>query len=331
MALIEHLGLTLVAAVAIVGSIAIWATVIARISRGEELVPLEPRRPVPWTFFDLVLVMMAHVLFTGLGGVLLRDVWNIPLPAGVRELEPEQVGPVQLSYMGAVLATLVFAIALVKLRTGATSADLGFVPGRVWYDIALGAAGFLALAAPVFALQAILVYFFPVQHPLIDLVQAQPDQWTFFVVGLSVSLVAPFSEEFFLRVLVQGWLERVVALAVPGAFGSHAEQATGETAPSESQIGEAEPTDNPYAAPQTTRPKADNRAELNAVRSIPIIASALIFALLHVGQGPAPIPLFLLALGLGYLYQRTHRLWPSVVLHFLLNTSSLAMLWLETA
>jgi membrane protease YdiL (CAAX protease family) len=330
MALPDQLALTLVAAVAIVGSIAIWATVIARSSRGEELVPLEPRRPVPWTFFDLVLVMMAHVLFTGLGGVLLRDVWNIPLPAGLRELEPEQVGPVQLSYMAAVVATLVFALALVRLRVGATAADLGFMPRRVLYDVALGATGFLALAAPVYALQATLVYFFPIQHPLIDLVQAQPDQWTFLAVGLSVSLVAPLSEEFFLRVLLQGWLERVVAVAAPGAFGPNPHEAAEETAKRESAAGETQPTDNPYAAPQTTRLRSDFSVDDRAARAIPIVTSALVFALLHVGQGPAPIPLFLLALGLGYLYQRTHRLWPSVVLHFLLNTSSLAMLWLET-
>jgi membrane protease YdiL (CAAX protease family) len=30
---------------------------------------------------------------------------------------------------------------------------------------------------------------------------------------------------------------------------------------------------------------------------------------------------------LGYLYQRTHRLWPCVVLHLCLNAASLTMLW----
>lgn len=324
----EQVALIFLAAVAIVGSVAIWATVAGRVSKGEELVPLEPRRSAPWTLIDLVLVLMAHVLFMALGVVLLREVWEISLPIDLRHLETQQIGPVQFIHMAAVVATAAFGVALVRWRVGATASDLGLAPRRIAYDITLGAAGFLALAAPVYALQAVLVYFFPIQHPLIDLVQEQPDGWTFFFVGLSISLVAPLSEEFFLRVMVQGWLESVMATAVPGAFGPVAHDAA---APAESEPPAADPqVDNPFAAPQTVRPLANQVVDYRAARAIPIVISALVFALLHVGQGPAPIPLFLLALGLGYLYQRTHRLWPSVVLHFLLNTSSLAMLWLET-
>jgi membrane protease YdiL (CAAX protease family) len=196
--------------------------------------------------------------------------------------------------------------------------------------LALGATAFVALAAPVYALQALLVYFFPVQHPLIDLVQAQPDAWTFFIIGVSVSLVAPLSEELFLRVLLQGWLERVVAIAVPGSFVQSVSEAS-DLAGTNGEPTIEPPSDNPYAAPLAPLRSTEGNLDARTARAIPVIVSALVFALLHVGQGPAPIPLFLLALGLGYLYQRTHRLWPSVVLHFLLNTSSLAMLWLSVA
>ena len=331
MAFPEQLVLTLIAAAAIVGSIVIWAGVIARTTRGQEIIPLEPRRPVPWALLDLLLIFMAYLLFNGLAGLMLREVWNIRLPDDIRDMEAEHIAPLQLGYMAVALATLVFGVALTRLRVGATTSDFGLSLRRIHYDFALGLAGFIALAAPVYILQAILVYFFPIQHPLIDLVQAQPDAETFLVVGLSVSLIAPLSEEFFLRVMFQGWLERVVAAVAPGSFGSYSHRAAEENAEPESAAGEPPPTDNPYAASQSTRLQADDRVDFRAARAIPIILSALVFALLHVGQGPAPIPLFLLALGLGYLYQRTHRLWPSVVLHFLLNTSSLAMLWLETA
>ncbi len=56
--------------------------------------------------------------------------------------------------------------------------------------------------------------------------------------------------------------------------------------------------------------------------------SSALFALCHYGQGLAPISLFFLALVLGYLYQRTHRLWPSLVVHMLLNGGSIVILWL---
>jgi hypothetical protein len=131
-------------------------------------------------------------------------------------------------------------------------------------------------------------------------------------------------------VLFQGWLERVVAAAVPGAFEPIPFQSVEPAVETTATDGEPPQTDNPYAAPQSTRLRTNDNIDYRAARAIPVVTSALVFALLHVGQGPAPIPLFLLALGLGYLYQRTHRLWPSVVLHFLLNTSSLAMLWVET-
>jgi membrane protease YdiL (CAAX protease family) len=57
-----------------------------------------------------------------------------------------------------------------------------------------------------------------------------------------------------------------------------------------------------------------------------ITISSAIFALVHWGQGAAPIPLFIFALMLGYLYHKTHRLIPSVTAHFLLNAVSMAML-----
>jgi membrane protease YdiL (CAAX protease family) len=58
--------------------------------------------------------------------------------------------------------------------------------------------------------------------------------------------------------------------------------------------------------------------------------SSLLFAMTHWGQGLAPIPLFFFAAILGYVYQRTHRLWPSLVAHSLLNAGSMAILWLST-
>ena len=57
--------------------------------------------------------------------------------------------------------------------------------------------------------------------------------------------------------------------------------------------------------------------------------SATLFAALHASHGPDPIPLFMLAVGLGYLYQRTHRILPCVTVHFLLNSVTLAVFLLQ--
>ena len=58
----------------------------------------------------------------------------------------------------------------------------------------------------------------------------------------------------------------------------------------------------------------------------PVILSSVTFALLHAGHGPDPIPLFFLAVVLGYLYAKTHRLLPSIVVHMALNGLSMLML-----
>jgi len=57
----------------------------------------------------------------------------------------------------------------------------------------------------------------------------------------------------------------------------------------------------------------------------PIYATSLLFALMHLGQGAAPIPLFFLSVGLGFLYQRTGRLFPAIIVHMLLNGATLSM------
>jgi membrane protease YdiL (CAAX protease family) len=323
--------IALVVIAAITASVAVWTTIIVRLRHGQQILPLEPRRPAPWAFVDLVLVVMAYILLMMLGQVLLRNVSGIEVPEDVRALGDHLI-PLQLAYIGAMLATLVFAVVLVCLRSGATAADLGLRLDRWRYDLLVGIVAFIALAPPVYALQATLVHFFPTQHPLIDILREGPGTDVVFVVSLSVAVVAPLSEEFLLRVLLQGWMERVVATTTPSAF----RPAGGETTelpaaePRSVPAGEAQ-SENPYAAPQARSFSEYDTGEIGLARAIPIVTSALIFALLHVGHGPAPLPLFFLALGLGYLYQRTHRLWPSVLVHCLLNTSSLLMLWLVPA
>ena len=57
-----------------------------------------------------------------------------------------------------------------------------------------------------------------------------------------------------------------------------------------------------------------------------IVFSSLLFAAMHWDHGAAPVSLFFFSLGLGWLYQRTHRLLPSIVVHLCLNACSLMLL-----
>jgi membrane protease YdiL (CAAX protease family) len=118
---------------------------------------------------------------------------------------------------------------------------------------------------------------------------------------------APIVEEFLFRGIVQGWMERIlVDHPVPAEIAMPTEAAS--TSADESQ---QIPASTPVEAANAGRPSW-----------APIVCSSLLFAFAHIGHGPDPIPIFFLALGLGYLYRQTHRIWPGVVVHLLLNAFS---------
>jgi membrane protease YdiL (CAAX protease family) len=62
--------------------------------------------------------------------------------------------------------------------------------------------------------------------------------------------------------------------------------------------------------------------------SLPILVSSMLFAWAHLGHGTDPFPLFVLSLFLGFVYQRTHCILPSIVLHAMFNLLSMLMFWL---
>ena len=51
----------------------------------------------------------------------------------------------------------------------------------------------------------------------------------------------------------------------------------------------------------------------------PIVVTSFVFAVLHLGQGAAPIPLFFLSLGLGFLYRQTGCIAAPMIVHMVLN------------
>ena len=148
--------------------------------------------------------------------------------------------------------------------------------------------------------------------------------------GISAVVVAPLFEEFLFRVLIQGCFEAVEAkrrwlLAArwsPRPTAS-ATQAAGTSAEPGSEIN----PERSLAAPARSAPTEAELTAMGGPAAWPIVVTSALFALMHLGQGAAPIPLFIFSLFLGYVYQRTHRIWPSLVAHMLLNGSSMATLW----
>jgi membrane protease YdiL (CAAX protease family) len=134
-------------------------------------------------------------------------------------------------------------------------------------------------------------------------------------------VAAPLYEETAFRLVFQGWLERREMLAQPVVAHEVAPSVDAASEPSE--VGadgierlEAEPL------PQVTYTYAPPGW-------LPVVISGIVFGLAHYGHGVSPIPLILLGAVMGYLYQRTHRITPSIICHVLFNAFTFVLLALQ--
>lgn len=361
-----------IVALAVLGGFFVcWFLAIVKLWRRQPLLAYEPRRPVPWGLIDLLLVVL--VLY-GLAKLSLYCLQSQFGPGAGAENQPYTLQQSMLIIMADTAmkgVTMLIVTPVIMLRTGCTWRDLGVVPKEAGRDIAIGLAAFCMLAPIVYAIQAALTTLQPYKHPLIDMLTQNPSVELFALLAFSAAILAPLSEEWAFRVLLQGWLERLVShtgnpfhllfggispaepmilednKTQPLAAGAVPVQSDGITflprsEPLQPGIQWIDPA-NPYAPPQAvTEPAlafadvpiaATMNLELNTPSMwqqwLPIYLSSIIFALMHFSHGLAWIPLTILAFGLGYIYQRTHRILPSITVHFCLNGLSMAAFWVQ--
>jgi membrane protease YdiL (CAAX protease family) len=330
---------------AIVASLLVWVRIIGRRQSGQPVVPREPRIAVPWHFAHVFIIVLTYLtLQIGVAAVVL-GAYDLQLPAAADagelpvadegNIPPEKLPAVLLANALANLLVVAISMLLLRFSAGATLVDFGFVPWRPHYDIPLGVAAFFASLLPVYAIQMVLTQFFPSKHPVAQLLTENSSPAMLMLCALSAAVVAPVAEEFLFRGILQGWLERSASPSrEPAAISDQYDKPTGfeDRLEASHPAGSEGDSANPYRSPDvgTIAREAARDDEWTPSRwqqCRPILLSSLAFALVHLGHGPDPIPLFILALVLGYLYQRTHRLWPCIVLHMCLNSASLAMLW----
>jgi membrane protease YdiL (CAAX protease family) len=226
-------------------------------------------------------------------------------------------------------ALVLALLTVMVILSEATLTDLGFPKNaaELARDIRIGVIAWLACIAPVYATQiALTMIFGPTEgHLLLNVVQEKPDMITFLVAFVVAVVLAPICEEPLFRMLLQGSLEKLE------------DRLTGwRTPPVEIVSDEVEivPEIAEAALAEELLPSPTVQLDPPTVGVfglpfgwLPILVSALLFGLAHFGYGPEPIPLFLLGLIFGYVYQRTHRIVPTLVAHSLFNGMSLFMLW----
>ena len=317
---------------------------IRRRRRGESLVAWNPRPRPQFGLAEIAATFLIYMALSLGAQYLLVEYFKVPMGAELSDISPDQFLLLVLMNSLGVATSCGALVLMIPFRRGASIADLGLTLRHAAQDIALGFRGFLLMAGFVYFLQIMLSLVFPDKiHPLLELIRNNPEPKYFLGAIVSASIMAPIFEEVFFRGSLQGWLEKHLLHGDEADETANAFQAADDSGhldialahPAMVTSQERSPDDNPYRSPQPPANVADSptaeQAAMGKISWLAIVVSSLLFAAAHIGQGPAPIPLFFLAVCLGYMYQRTHRLLPCITLHALLNTTSIAMLWLSVA
>ncbi|MCA9149322.1 MAG: CPBP family intramembrane metalloprotease [Planctomycetales bacterium] len=375
----DQIVLLVIAGFIVLASLGLWLKAAYQIWHREPLLAAVSRRPVPWTILELLLIGLLGFITLQVAYIVAQH--SFGLPTNLSDLEamsPRQQITMTATFGIASLLTWVLAMLICRGVAKASWSDLGLATPNLTHDLKIGLAGFAMLSVPMLSLHMLLHLMFQgsEQHPFIELLMKDPQIGFLLPIAFVAIFVAPLMEETFFRLILQGWLERVIAAwerqtlrpdlaQVPPArqlLEAHPD-ITLSPEPSESPpdtlieqgsfstgVERIPRTDdlNPYRSPLEASPVAIAAESCDASdldetcgvgglglpttrrgRWVPIGISATLFALAHVGQGPAPIPLFLLAVGLGYIYQRTHRILPCILIHFLVNLTAMVQLALE--
>ncbi|MBS0210010.1 MAG: CPBP family intramembrane metalloprotease [Planctomycetes bacterium] len=259
--------------------------------------PADSPTRVPWTVIDVLVCLLIVTVIYGITSLFMPRAHG----ADINEITPREGADLFAKSAIASLVSTGLAIAWLVKCSRASAKDLGFSVSRLVWDVALGAFGFLAMVIPLLLIKAAIKAsgVFEGEHPIETLLRQYPDFDLWLWATVAAVIVAPLSEEFFFRVLLQGWLERIWPSQPRTVAGGSAGESGAESSP-----------------PPPPRWKT----------WLPVLISSLIFAAVHYNHGPDPIPLFFLALLLGTLYRWTHRIWPSMTVHVLLNGTSMALL-----
>jgi membrane protease YdiL (CAAX protease family) len=327
-------------------SLATWGHLIVARARGPWL-PYEPRRPVPWGPGAAVLAILFTILALASAGYTLVAG---PAPPEPRPHDATKTAERLILALVPQILVIALVFTMVVISSGATRRDLGLPTNwrQLRRDILIGIIACLAALLPVYLIQAGLMHLFDLQneqsgHELVKMVMGgEPSLLVLALAGVAAVVVAPFCEEITFRLLLQGWLEKWEGEALGGRDRAElvtalSPEAEGVPSDDESRTtnGEIAMMPNDLASSATSAPDQPSFGAEPPRRglvglpygSVPIFVSSAFFGLAHIGYGPEPIPIFFLALTLGYVYQRTHRIWPCMVTHALFNGFTMVVLW----
>ena len=193
------------------GSMIAWSFALARKSRGQPFYPYESRRPVPWGLSDLALLAFVALTATVIVSTIARSFLATGADATLTDMKSHTFALLILADSTVSLTVIGAAILFLSWRVGAGLHDFGVEPAKVDSDVGLGMMAFVMLAVPVLMIQIWLMWLLPKQdqHPLVEMLKEDGSPQLLLVSIFVAVIVAPIVEEYFFRVLLQGWLENV--------------------------------------------------------------------------------------------------------------------------
>ncbi|REJ69036.1 MAG: CPBP family intramembrane metalloprotease [Planctomycetota bacterium] len=334
----------------LIASLVATIVVVLRAFGSNSLLAHARRLPVPWNGWHVLGAFACYMATLFLVAVVAAAILSQDRPIeDVSDLEW-----MRQAFVAQFIATAVSLGAFI-LISRPRPVDFGFPGTSIGRDLVIGGIAFLVVAPWLFLCKWLLSFLVSGDHPFFEMLSAEADQQFWLLAIVSIVVVAPIGEELFFRVILQGWLERVMGsrqeavtavavgeseggLSVPPLPGSTSASPPSSDLPiagTGGASGSSAAHDDPFAPPATFAPAGEGAEPMPVVSPAPAIAwgpicvSSAIFAAVHIGNGPDPIPIFFLALVLGYLYQRTHRALPCIALHMVLNAFSLTVGWLQ--
>lgn len=192
-----------------VGSAILWFITFGRLQRGESLLRVEPWTPRVWGLLDLILAAGLVIV----GQSISIKLWAMASGVELNELREEADFPLAAMAVASVsylIAMLLITIWLV-LRYGVSFAHVGLAGRRFVSNLIVGVAAALLSLPIVYVVMAAISASFSEQydHPLLDRMAEEGSGFAFALAFFCAVIVAPITEEFFFRVLLQGWLQSI--------------------------------------------------------------------------------------------------------------------------
>lgn len=330
-------GIVLLASVflaLLLGCIATWTVLAVRSFQGKTILPVADWTPRVWGLADILLVFFLVVLAQFAAYFVGRGV------LGIAQAEGEQISLALAAVSGiGNLVAVVLGTIWLAVRYRVMPSHVGFTTNILKVGL-IGLVAGVAFIPIIYAGNAVVSLGMDVkyEHPLIEAVTNDRTAVNFMLAVFAAAVVAPVAEEFFFRGLIQGWLQSI-------PFRPFAETLVGKL-PGELRGVPPEPdlspidsggsgyegehaSSNPFQVSSRMDPvieEADPYATPAVPPIWPAVVAGILFGLAHWGYGLSFIPLSLFGFALGMVYRATHSIWPCILIHFMMNGTSMLAL-----